>query len=373
MKKTLIALTVAALPAAAMADVTLYGTVAAGIENNKSSFSNTAQTDTTGHRLQSSTQVNDWTTVIGFKGNEDLGNGLKAIWQVESRVDVDGSTADGSGTLASRDSFVGLTGNFGKVRLGKLSNYGNDSMETFDNLAQSGQQASFVGNILERKDGRVNNAIRYDSPEFAGFSGALLYGTDETRTAGTNNQIWNIGLSYNLNGFFAKYTYEHWGDAKQVAEAGTAGSASKSQRLEFGYDANNLHTSFGYQQVQGYLGSTTSNGSGVFYGSSTLLNTIASDSNQTLSSTDEAKAREIYASVGYTFGNLTPYLVVGKGYKLRVGGSDITGTDYKAVVFGAKYAVTKRTSFIADLGYIKWGDSQVDKERSVGVGVVHNF
>ena len=114
--KKLIALAVAALPMAAMADVTLYGNIEASIENGKSvayAGGNTKSTAAT----KSTTRVDDTGSLIGFKGSENLGNGLKAIWQVEQGLNIDGTTGAGSGngynnTWATRDSFIGLTGNF---------------------------------------------------------------------------------------------------------------------------------------------------------------------------------------------------------------------------------------------------------------------
>jgi predicted porin len=51
---------------------------------------------------------------IGFKGSEDLGGGLKGIWQIESGLNLD----EQNGTLANRNSFVGLSGGFGTALLG---------------------------------------------------------------------------------------------------------------------------------------------------------------------------------------------------------------------------------------------------------------
>lgn len=97
--KKLIALAVAALPMAAMADVTLYGTVEASIENGKA-------LTYTGGAKKSTTRIDDTGSLIGFKGSENLGNGLKAIWQVEQALSIDGTNVNGNNTWATRDSFV---------------------------------------------------------------------------------------------------------------------------------------------------------------------------------------------------------------------------------------------------------------------------
>jgi predicted porin len=112
-KLKLVAVLLAAAPLLSHADVTVYGSIRGGVNVYK-----TAKTN------QTITGVDDYSSRIGFKGNEDLGNGLKAIWQVESGFALDGTgkaTGTSSGTFANRMSFVGLEGGFGKIRLGYLT------------------------------------------------------------------------------------------------------------------------------------------------------------------------------------------------------------------------------------------------------------
>ncbi|MBY0345583.1 MAG: porin, partial [Neisseriaceae bacterium] len=79
MKKTLISLAIAGLPLVAMADVTLYGNVKMGVET---SMVKGTETQAELNR----TTIDDLGSYIGFKGTEELGGDLKAMWQVETRV-----------------------------------------------------------------------------------------------------------------------------------------------------------------------------------------------------------------------------------------------------------------------------------------------
>ena len=89
--------------------VTIYGRVNVSLE--KTEIKNNPAGDAT------KTQVVDNSSRIGFRGKEELGANFAAIFQVESRV-----RADSSGDAwASRDSFVGLEGGFGTLRLGAPS------------------------------------------------------------------------------------------------------------------------------------------------------------------------------------------------------------------------------------------------------------
>ncbi|KES12200.1 Outer membrane protein (porin), partial [Snodgrassella alvi SCGC AB-598-O02] len=125
MKKTLIALALTTLPVAAMAEVVLYGQMKAGYEVNSTKVTNF-------DRGPYMNGIADYGSRIGFKGSEDLGNGLKAIWQVESRIHL-GNSEDHGDSLANRDSFIGLQHDkYGTVRAGRISNAINANMDDVD-------------------------------------------------------------------------------------------------------------------------------------------------------------------------------------------------------------------------------------------------
>ncbi|KUM00023.1 porin [Chromobacterium subtsugae] len=393
MNKKLIALALAALPAAAMADVTIYGTIAAGVESlktynaNTTSFGGALQAG----GLQSRTEINDWVSYIGFKGNEDLGSGLKAIWQVESRLNMDGSNSTGFGT---RDSFIGLAGDsWGKVRVGKLSDYANSDMEQVDPGHYSNNGGATFGGapsvgglaMFTRVDGRHNNAVRYDGPEFYGFNISVLYAADEARknVAGivTNGQFSNIGLSYENSGFFGKYNFGSWGSPSELA------SLKDWHRFEGGYNANNIYVALGFQQVRGYVGinsaggvatSITDNGGLLYNGnaaSANLAGLVAQNPGLVNSKTVQlGRTREIALTGGYTFGAFTPYLSYAKGYNVNLANfGDVSNSGYDQWVLGLDYAVSKRTDVYTSYGHVNWKLQGAQNESSFGLGLIHHF
>jgi predicted porin len=131
---------------------------------------------------------------LGVRGREDLGGGLFAIYQIESGVNPDA----GSGALASRDSFVGLTGGFGTVRMGIMDTPFKESGGLTDRfkgtgLADEGAIAALGGsaNGFSRRQG---NALRYDTPNLSGFSAELQYGiVNETPAAGAKQDTTMTG------------------------------------------------------------------------------------------------------------------------------------------------------------------------------------
>jgi predicted porin len=153
----------------AQTSVQVYGRLNMDLE--AISFSNT-----TGGADADMTRMSSNSSRLGFRGTEDLGNGLKAIFQIESSVNPDA----GTGTLAGRDSFVGLQGNWGKVRMGIMDDVFKGMGGYTDRFKGTGLQDD--GTITALGGGGVGftrrevNSLRYDTPTFGGFRGEFQYG-----------------------------------------------------------------------------------------------------------------------------------------------------------------------------------------------------
>lgn len=186
MNKKLLALAIAAAlaPAAAMADsgnVQIYGSMHMSVDSLKGNSSQ-AGTDN-----DSELNVSSNSSFIGFKGTEDLGNGLKAIWQVESLVGVgDGSTS----SLATRNSFLGLSGGFGTTILGKHDTPVKILGRKVDLFGdQIGDSRNLISAGGATWDLRPDNVIAYISPTVSGFHGAVAYVTNVDAGAAEWNSV----------------------------------------------------------------------------------------------------------------------------------------------------------------------------------------
>jgi predicted porin len=122
---------------------------------------------------------------FGMRGTESLGGGLNAIFQVESNVSWDSGNASSSG-IASRETFAGLQGSWGKVTMGKFLMPQDDlhpifgNAPTFTTSILSTADVWAYGNLNKASggfDARTGNNVRYDSPNVSGFTGALQYST----------------------------------------------------------------------------------------------------------------------------------------------------------------------------------------------------
>ena len=373
MKKSLIALSLASLPVAAMADVTLYGQIKAGVEiaqeQNKENGNTTKD--------QTKTAITDLGSRIGFKGHEHLGSNLNAIWQVEQKVSVDG-TERGFGT---RDSFVGLEGGFGKVRAGYISTQLND-MGNIDPWEYNNRA---LGLDVFTRTGTREVSARYDTPVFGGFSanvqftprdnqkdGAVRGAPDATgRTSEANDtSAYYAGLNYENSGFFAQYG----GGFKKTAYVTTDRSNKSGQvhRVEAGYDANNLFAGLGYQYTNGWdsVNSYTARLHGNDYEEIDAINDTSAG----------VKTHELAATAAYRFGNVTPRLTYAQGFKAKAKNGDdggerkVDGTQYKQVVVGADYDFSKRTTAMISAGWLKVGSGENKSDTTAGlVGLRHKF
>lgn len=190
MKKSLIALAVLAASGAAMAQssVTLYGVVDTGLTYSKGDESVYGMTHVGGN-------VN---SRLGFRGVEDLGNGLKATFNLEAGMGVDDGTDyfTGNGMAFRRTSTVGLEGGFGSVRLGRMLTSSYLAVSRYDAFGDTGIGASLAWNGGQTGyAARTENAISYTSPNFSGFKIGAEYGFGEQQKASDKRYI-GIGATY---------------------------------------------------------------------------------------------------------------------------------------------------------------------------------
>ncbi|MEY2632788.1 MAG: hypothetical protein RIR00_1442 [Pseudomonadota bacterium] len=221
MQKKLIALAVAGLAstaAFAQSNVTIYGVADATFDTYKASGSAASATD-----VGSKNRVTSNSSYIGFKGVEDLGNGLKAAFQLENGVNFDNGAA---GAWNNRDSYVGLVGGFGTVVAGNVTGPTRALGAKFDVNAGAtgvGANTALIGKIgggqgASHFDQRLNNAIAYISPSFSGFSAVAGYTTGYTASGlvakeasvanpAAGNTGMTLGLNYDNGPIYVGYAY----------------------------------------------------------------------------------------------------------------------------------------------------------------------
>jgi len=208
MQKKIIALAIAGLAstaAFAQSNVTIYGRADVGIQSrggNDGGVQGTRNKTEMGNGLNAGSR-------LGFKGVEDLGNGLKTIFQAEFGIAFDqaagtSGTATSNATWTNRNSYVGLAGGFGTVVAGRLDGVRYGVYGKYDAFANGG-----IGNFTQMtiQYDRADNAIAYISPNFAGFDLILAHsrhtGVGKKSAEGSYS---NLGDTNNNNGDDVLYT-----------------------------------------------------------------------------------------------------------------------------------------------------------------------
>ena len=375
MKKSLMALTLAALPVAAMADVTLYGQIKAGVDVSKVKLGEQTAAKL-GHEKSSktATEIADFGSRIGFKGHEHLGNNLNAIWQVEQNTSI----AGGDKEWASRESFIGLEGGFGKVRAGKLNSTVKDSSDNVDQWESSNGALNM--SVFTRVDERAVS-VRYDSPVFSGFSASVQYTprdnanpSDKYTHNDATRDTYYAGLNYENSGFFGQYA----GGFRKNAVSEKDGHV---HRLVGGYDANNLFVSVAGQYAKNWetLGDyAEAQSNGVVTSAMRAAGTNASNVVfGTAAGLDSRPAEtiEVAATAAYRAGNITPRVSYAHGFKAKVDGQKLKGTQYDQVIVGADYDFSKRTTALVSAGWLRGAESGPHKVETISglVGLRHKF
>jgi predicted porin len=202
-KKIIVAAIAAAIatPMVASADATMYGQVRVATQYHSRSDG-----------AEDSWGMEDQISRLGVKGDEDLGNGLKAIYKMEFGIDVGsgfGQKDPSEGNfIKQRNSYVGLAGAFGTVLAGRHDTPFKISYAKLDFFGDSNADgdAAFGAGDSSRSVGlfdslRVDGAIAYVSPSLAGFTvaGAVV----QTGTTANFDQADDFAGAYSIAGMYS--------------------------------------------------------------------------------------------------------------------------------------------------------------------------
>ena len=244
-----LALGVLALPVPAWAqegEVSLYGTLHPFLDNFRTSgatapglspetggASQVIADDYTGEDLANRFRISSGTSNIGFRGEIGIGKHIQAFFQVENAVNPDGDHPVLTAPWASRNSAVGLKGDYGTLFFGNWDTpykyptlfvgplrglnpfdntlTGNPGFNVPGTTTQNGRASSRSDAAFNRRQG---NSIQYWTPTFAGLSARLAVSVNEGRTRATDIEpsisptLFSGLLSFKLGTFAAHYAYE---------------------------------------------------------------------------------------------------------------------------------------------------------------------
>jgi predicted porin len=222
MNKKLIALAIAgaSVVPAAMAQtanpVTLYGRVYVTVES--------VEADGAGGYDQRM-RIEDQSSLLGVRGTEDLGGGLKAFFQLETAFRPDSNNT----TFAARNSAVGLQGGFGSFLVGRWDmpwKSATIAIDPFGDLTIGGITGTLsdLGNF----DRRDQNVAQYWSPNMGGFAFRLAVTSNEGKTATLDPQDFGANITFTRGPLYLFAAYEKHEDVSATIreEEGFAGGGS---------------------------------------------------------------------------------------------------------------------------------------------------
>lgn len=370
----------------AVADVTLYGQVRAGMEVESKKVGNTKLYGNTRTRVVSPGSR------IGFKGNEPLSGSLKVVWQVEQRLNI--ANGGSNQNFGTRDSFIGLEGNFGRVHLGYVNSPINEWSDNYLDPYQYSSDALGAGYWTRNSSGsdtkRRRTGVRYYTPRMGGLMGQLY--VSPSNNANNNGEdgfmsvqkrdktLYGATLDYRHqnSGFFANLVGAYAkNDARNVLQKDAFQSIA-----QLGVDKDKYTAGVAYQYAQNVDANNA-------FDANAFDNHVAATATTPASGIQThavSKAQEILLMGAY---KVSP--------NLRLRASAVYGFDIEAVrtnhntssiavekvggngkywqgVLGAQYILSKRTDAYSQVGHIHLGkgDEKV-RTTAFGVGLRHRF
>jgi predicted porin len=359
MKKTAIAFALAGLVAApaAFADTTVYGSARAAVNY----LDDDADDSRTNWRVQNQSSR------LGFRGAEDLGRGMSAIYHYEFGVNIAEGSEIGGGSTGGRLSYVGLKGGLGQISIGRQWNpyyfaVGGE-VDVFN--------GDWSGNGYYQNGGftRSNNMLYYATPAF--FGGLTLYGTVEMdgNAGDSDMDAYSVSAIYDNGPLFVGAGWKQFSKQTGWDSSNPGGSLDDACGVNNGnFDGKATN----YYGVQGR------------YNFAFGLNLSASyqycDNGK--SGNKEAKRGGLDVQGAYAFGNNTLRLgyfwvdkIDGSRSEFGISDSDVGRRSVKqqqGLIAGYQYRFSRRTRVWVEGGWTDGNSSNTD-QFNTSIGMRHDF
>jgi predicted porin len=381
MKKSLIVVAVAASFASvahAQSSVTLYGLLDAGLTYTSNVAGNSKWAAGSGGINQS---------MFGLRGSEDLGNGLKAIFTLESGFGINNGSLGNNGGLFNRQAFVGLSSaQYGTVTLGRQYDASQDYLAPLTATGSWGGTFfahPYNNDNLNTNGGQsVNNSIKYSSANYAGFTFGGTYGFSNQAGAFADNRQYSVGAAYQFQGLRLGAAY-----AQQNNPAANTSGASDGVLANAGgvMTGNFRQREFGGAASYSFGPATV----GAAFTQSRVDNLVGAE----VAGQRPGRSNNYEVNGKY---NLTPAMALGvaytftdsRGYGTNGDGSEMK-TRYHQIGLQADYSLSRRTDVYAQAVYqhamgdggvasIYSGDNSVapsssKNQTAATVGLRHRF
>ena len=387
MKKSLIALAVASAAMAGSAyaaNVEVYGLLDTSLAYVY------ADPDASGHDGEGKftmENAREFGSRFGLRGSEDLGNGMKVGFVLESGIKSDSGELDQGGRLFGREAHINLTGDFGYLAFGLQPVFGSTLgqhglFRAIDPLFANYTEAFGSGHASASMWTRVDNAISYVTPNWAGFNFYGMYSFQNDSTKAYRDGTTHNEGSAEVDRYAALAARYQQGALEMVAVYDTT-MYGNDRTLETKYDDNGQTFTFGGNYT--FAGGLKVLAFGQWFKDQELNRAgVMSTALKALDiGTGSANGYGFVDGYGLSLG--VNYPIGGGVAKAQVAYRDMENqddTEFKrwTVAAAYDYPLSKRTAVYAMTGYtqesMETSDNTVDADPSgyeFTVGMVHRF
>ena len=335
----------AAVAAHAQSSVTLYGLIDDSIQ-----FAHNANTNNQNFvgMVAGNLQGSRW----GVKGSEDVGGGLKVIFQLENGFNPNtGSLGQGNREFG-RQAFVGLSSDqFGTVTIGRQYDPVVDMVQNYTGENYLGSHFATPGDVDNNDNSsRTNNAVKFTSKTYAGLQFEALYAFGGVAGSTGAGQTWSGAASYTNGGFGAAAGYILMDNASTLAGRTSGGVVGwGAGATSDGTFDSTINSAFASAKSIGIASVAAQYVVGPITGGIRYSNAqYKPDGFSTFTSTERF-------NVGAAFANyqLTPAALLSLGYAFTHGSGDGPSATYNQISLGGDYNLSKRTDIYLVSAYQK--------------------
>ncbi|WP_233868270.1 porin [Paraburkholderia adhaesiva] len=336
----------------AQSSVTLYGLIDESVQfvNNKATGVDANGVPTGNKNVfglgGGNLQGNRW----GLKGTEDLGGGLKAIFQLENGFSLNTGALGKAGTMFNRQAYVGVSSDqYGVITLGRQYDTTTDLVQGITADGYFGSQFATPGDVDNNDNSaRFSNVVKYTSPVLNGFQFAGMYALGGVAGSTGAGQSWGAAANYGIGAFTVAAGY-------LMQDNGSAAARTAATRTSDWTGATSDGVFNGQANVNGHYVSAKSVGTAQIAaqyvaGPFTIAARYSNAQYKADALSGFTSTQRYNVAGGYLGYQLNPAILLGLGYTWTHGSGDSSNT-YNQIALGADYTVSKRTDFYAVATY----------------------
>ncbi|MDE1180020.1 porin [Paraburkholderia sp.] len=331
----------------AQSSITLYGVIDAGLTyiNNQG-----------GGRLIEFQDGANFGNRFGLKGSEDLGGGMKAIFQLENGFSLGTGALRNGGALFGRQSFVGLSTPYGTITGGNQYDFVADYINPYNLNGYASVYAGHMGNFDRIAANEITNSVKFKSVDYNGFTFGGMYGFGNVAGNFNENSAWSVGMGYKHGGFNMAAVYQRLYNVQIDPYAQIGVTTFLGQTVATRNADGTVTDLYAGPYFTVDRQSETAVGASYSVGALTMAANFTSTN---LRYGADSATMNVYEAGAMYF--IKPDIAVIGGYQYTT----YDGAHWHQPTLGAQYYVSRRTNFYVNVSYLR-ASAGVDANQGAG-------